>query len=74
MLLLQSYLKKEDFKTIATETENLIEIFPLQPDLFYLAGLANNKLTHYKKAKDFLETGLDFLVDNAGLEINFYAQ
>lgn len=74
LLLLQSYLKMQDFKTIAVESENLLEIYPLQPDLFYLAGMSNNKIGRFKKAKDFLESGLDMVVDNLDLEINFYLE
>ena len=74
LLLLQSYLKKEEFKMIAVESENLLETYPLQPDLFYLAGMSNNKIGRFKKAKDFLESGLELIVDNPGLTINFYLQ
>jgi tetratricopeptide (TPR) repeat protein len=74
LLLLQSYLKKGEFKMIAVESENLLEIYPLQPDLFYLAGMSNNKIGRFKKAKDFLESGLELIVDDVDLTINFYLQ
>ena len=74
LLLLQSYLKKGEFKMIAVESENLLEIYPLQPDLFYLAGMSSNKIGRFKKAKDFLESGLELIVDNPDLTINFYLQ
>ncbi len=74
LLLLQVYLEKQQFDVLAKKAETLLEIFPLQPQLYYYAGLANNQTKNYKKAKDFLETGLDYLVDDLALEINFNIQ
>lgn len=74
LLLLQSYLKKQEFKTIAVEAENLLETYPLQPDLFFLAGMSNNRIGRFKKAKDFLESGLELIVDDLDLTINFYVE
>jgi tetratricopeptide (TPR) repeat protein len=36
--------------------------------------MANNQLQQFKKAKEMLEMGLDFLVDDLPLEINFNLQ
>lgn len=74
LLFLQSLYKLEDYPKIAYEAEMLLEKYPLQPDLYYLAGLSNNKLTNYKKAKSLLEEGLEYLIDKTGLEINFYLE
>ena len=49
-------------------------LFHLQPQFYYFAGLANNQLKNFKKAAAILETGLDYLVDDKVLEINFYIQ
>ena len=46
----------------------------MQPEFYYYSGLAGNQLKDYKKAKKILEQGLDFLIDDKGLEINFYIQ
>ncbi|MNS74120.1 hypothetical protein D3C72_1075860 [compost metagenome] len=59
---------------LAKKASNLIDFFPLQPDFYYYSGLANNQLKNYKKAKEFLEMGMDYLVDNKNLEINFNIQ
>ena len=37
-------------------------------------GLANNQLHQFNKAKTSLETGLDFVIDDLDLEINFNLQ
>jgi hypothetical protein len=36
--------------------------------------LANNQQKKFKKAKDLLETGADYVVDDKQLEANFYIQ
>lgn len=74
LLLLQAYTDYTSFDKLAKVAEEKTELFPSQPELYYYAGLANNQLQKFKKAKDFLETGLDFVVENATLEINFNIQ
>ena len=36
--------------------------------------MSNNQLKNFKKAKDVLEMGLDYLVEDKALEINFNIQ
>ena len=74
LLLLQAYTNEVSFEKLAKVAEEKAELFPTQPELFYYSGLANNQLQKYKKAKDMLETGLDMIVDNVTLEINFNIQ
>lgn len=74
LLLFQSYTENRQFEVLSKKAETAIDFFPLQPELYYYAGLANNVLKNYKKAKSFLEMGLDYLVDNNNLEINFNIQ
>lgn len=74
LLLLQAYTDNVDFINLAKLSAEKIELFPTQPELYYYSGLANNQSQKYKKAKDMLETGLDFIVDNVTLEINFNIQ
>jgi len=73
-LLYSIYTDTNQFGQLATDAENMIESFPLQPQFYYYAGLANNQLKKYKKAKDLLEMGLDYLVDDHAMEINFNIQ
>ncbi len=74
LLLFQCYTEKQQFDILAKRAEKTIELFPSQPQIYYYVGLANNQIKNYKKAKDFLEMGLDYLVDNKTLEINFNIQ
>jgi tetratricopeptide (TPR) repeat protein len=74
LLLFDAYTEKQQFDVLAKKAENRIELFPLQPQFYYFAGLANNQLKNFKKAVAILETGLDYLVDDKALEINFFIQ
>jgi tetratricopeptide (TPR) repeat protein len=74
LLLFQTYVKLEDFETLGKKSELMTELFPSQPDLYYFAGLANNQLKKFGKAKDYLESGMDYVIDNKALEINFNIQ
>jgi tetratricopeptide (TPR) repeat protein len=74
LLLFEAYTEKQQFDVLAKKAENCIELFPLQPQFYYYAGLAYNQLKNFKKAATILEMGLDYLVDDKALEINFYIQ
>jgi tetratricopeptide (TPR) repeat protein len=74
LLLLQAYVESKQFDLVAKKASVLMEKYPTQPQFYYFAGRANNQLKQFKKAKEMLELGLDFLVDDLPLEINFNLQ
>ncbi len=74
LLLLQALTEKKQYDVAAKRAVEWTELFPTQPEFYYYAGLANNQLTNYKLATTVLETGLDFVIDNIDLEINFNIQ
>ncbi len=74
LLLFECYTEKGNFDVIEKKVETFIQIYPTQPQFYYYLGLAYNQKGAYKKAKDVLESGLDFVVDNPKLEINFNIQ
>lgn len=74
LLLLQTYIESANFEKLAKVSEDQMQLFPTQPQLYYYNGLANNQLKNYKKAKDTLESGIDFVLDDVALEINFNIQ
>ena len=74
LLLLQAHTELKQFDTVAKKAMELVETFPTQPQFYYYAGLANNQLQQFKKAKQFLEMGMDYVVENKELEINFNIQ
>lgn len=73
-LLLQLYTEKGQFDVIAIKAEALIQTFPSQPEFYYYLGMAYNQLKLFNKAKDSLEIGIDFIIENQKLEINFNIQ
>ncbi|OAB31478.1 tetratricopeptide repeat protein [Flavobacterium fryxellicola] len=74
LLLLQAHTELKQFDRVSIKALEAIETFPTQPQFYFYAGLANNQLKQFKKAKDQLEMGMDYVVDNRELEINFNIQ
>ena len=74
LLLFESYTEKGDFDVIEKIAENWIQIYPTQPQFYYYQGLVFNQKGAFKKAKDVLESGLDFVIENPQLELNFNIQ
>ncbi|WP_299121135.1 tetratricopeptide repeat protein [uncultured Winogradskyella sp.] len=72
VLLLQLDIK--DYKAVVNDSEHALELYPAQPILYLVNGVANNNLNQNKKAIDNLETGLDFLIDNPTMEADFYSE
>ena len=74
LLLGQCYILSNQFLDLANFSELNLQLYPTQPQLYYYSGLANNQQKKYTNAKDALETGIDFIVDDLPLQINFYIQ
>jgi tetratricopeptide (TPR) repeat protein len=74
LLLLQSYIETKQFEIAAKKATILVEIYPTQPQFYYSSGLANNQLKRFSNAKIMLEIGMDYVVDDIQLEINFNLQ
>jgi tetratricopeptide (TPR) repeat protein len=66
--------QKQDYQRLVVKATECIELFPTQPNYYYYAGLGYNQLKNYKKAKENLENGLDFVVEDLKLEADFYEQ
>ncbi|NRD18489.1 hypothetical protein HNV08_00400 [Winogradskyella eckloniae] len=72
VLLLQ--IDIEDYTSAVNGGEQALELYPAQPILYLVVGVANNKLGYSKKAIDNLEMGLEFLIDNPNMEADFYSE
>lgn len=72
VLLLQIDLDKD--QEAIKRSEEALEVFPSQPILYLINGVANNKIKQPEKAIESLEIGLDFLVENPKMEADFYKQ
>ena len=73
-ILLYSYNENGQYQKALDKASDYIDFYPSQPKLYFYGGLAANKLTQHKKAKDLLESGIDFVVDDVELEANFNRQ
>ena len=71
ILLQLDFNKNEEAKTLS---EDSLEIFPAQPLLYLLNGIANNNLQDFKAATAILEAGVDYLIDDTQMEKDFYEQ
>lgn len=73
-LYLEALIQKQDYQLVTRRADDYIESFPTQADFYFYSGLGYNQLKEYKKAKNILENGLDFVIENKVLEANFYKQ
>lgn len=51
-----------------------IDLYPTKANLYYYAAKANTKLKKFKQAKEFLDLGMDYVVEDKNLEAGFYKQ
>ncbi|MBK0369556.1 tetratricopeptide repeat protein [Flavobacterium agrisoli] len=74
LLLMQTYTETKQFAEMEKQSQEMIATFPSQPEFYFYNGLANNQLKQFKKAKDVLEIGIDYVVDDPTAEVNFNVQ
>lgn len=74
---LKNLLKKLDAEN-ATDllkySEQGMSLFPAQPFVYFMNGKAHNNQKEYKKALESLQNGIDFVIDDRKMEINFYKE
>ena len=71
-LLLQ--LKSEKYESASILTKSGLEVFPSQPLLYLFQGVALNNQNEYLAAAESLEEGLDYLISNEKMEMDFYTE
>ncbi|WP_299393521.1 tetratricopeptide repeat protein [uncultured Gelidibacter sp.] len=71
-LLLQIDLNLDEQAVV--RSQNALELFPAQPILYLINGVAHNNLKQAKKAITSLETGLDYVIEDPKMEADFYTQ
>lgn len=76
--LLQKTLLLQIALTRYSDAENLsgkaLEIFPGQPILYLIRGIALNNMKDFKEAEQILTFGLDYVIENPKMEVDFYEQ
>ncbi len=73
-LLLYTYTEGSQYPSLLKKSAEYIDVYPTHARLYYFAGLASNQAKQYAKAKDYLETGIDFVVEDPELELKITKQ
>ena len=73
-LLLYTYSEGGKYADLSKKAEGYIDLYPTHARLYYFAGLAANKQQQHAKAKQWLENGMDFVVEDKALEADFKKQ
>ncbi|HDO26582.1 MAG TPA: tetratricopeptide repeat protein [Bacteroidetes bacterium] len=63
----------EEYDALAKDSEDVIDLFPSYPLPYFFAGISNFQLKDYVKAKAYLESGKEFVVNNNALLEQFYS-
>ena len=61
------------FDSLERHSSMALEVFPNQPNYYIYNGVANTQKHNYSKAVSALRTGVDYVVDNKALLIQFYS-
>ncbi|MDF1518036.1 MAG: hypothetical protein RQ864_11570 [Lutibacter sp.] len=72
--ILENEASAELFEEVYADSNEALELFPEQPFLYKMNGLALNKLGKYNEAIAVLSIGIDFVIDNSAMEADFYEQ
>ncbi len=66
--------KEKKFTTLEEDSKIGLELFPAQAFVYFMQGKAQNQLKKYQDAIEILEVGLDFILDDIFLELQFYKE
>jgi predicted Zn-dependent protease len=72
--ILDKEAASELFEQVYADSKEALELFPEQPFLYKMNGLALNKLQKHHEAIAILSVGIDFVIDNSAMEADFYEQ
>ena len=68
------YIDLQKFDLAEKMSSEVLQKYPSQPLFYLINGVALNQLSQSKKAISSLEAGLDYIIDDTKLEIDFYKQ
>lgn len=72
--ILLLYIDLERYEFAKEKSNEALDRYPSQPLFYLINGVALNKLNREKEAIDILEIGLDYIIDDTNMEIDFYKQ
>lgn len=73
-LLLERQLKTKQYLDLLKDSEEGLSLFPAQPFLYLMNGKALNSLRKYNDAKQTLEEGLDYIIDDDSLKADIFEE
>lgn len=62
-----------DYNSLLMESEEALTLFPDQPIVYLLNGIAKTQLKKYEEAVSILNSGINLVVENPPLLVQFYA-
>ncbi|WP_372754767.1 tetratricopeptide repeat protein [Mariniflexile sp.] len=68
------YIDLQKFDVAEKRSNEVLQKYPAQPLFYLINGVALNQLNQPEKAIEILETGVDFVIDDTKMEIDFYKQ
>ena len=68
------YIDLQKFSLAEKRSNDVLQKFPAQPLFYLINGVALNNLNEPKRAVEALEAGLDYIIDDIKMEIDFYKQ
>lgn len=68
------YIDLKKFDLAKGKSSDALEIYPSQPLLYLINGVALNELNAPKEALESLEAGLDYIIEDTKMEADFYNQ
>jgi len=71
LLFIESELGNKE--ELARDSEKAVELFPSNPVYYFFNGIANSQLKNFNKAIKSLEMGLEFILENNPLLVQFYS-
>ena len=73
-LVLERELKTKQYLDLLKDSKEAVSLYPAQPYVYLMNGVALNSLRKYKEAIIKLEIGLEFVVDDNKMEAQFMEQ
>lgn len=65
--------EQNDFEGMIETSKEALDYFPSEPLFYYFNGISNKRFNHYDEAINALQTGIEFVVDNKNLLLEFYS-
>ena len=72
--ILSQQFKINQFIDLEKHSREGLDLFPAQPFVYLMHGRALNKLKKYNEAIPYLKNGLDYVIDDATIEADFYEE